>query len=571
MTPPPTNHFSKNKLLTEFIRLIIIVTTLFIVAVLYNIQSEKEKENDFLLDNSWTYLPGVSITSQGVRVLPLDQKIVHQDGSWPQANPPAHVRGQTLSVKGNFEISVGMRGAREGANFRLYSELPIIFDEWRRERKSLNIEVTSVDVILKMWDGNSSTSFDIRKFPVTVEEKTTVTLRKIGEEIHVLFDGRELGTMPHHNIFDEGKIWFGAEANIKGKGWTMTNLRAKGLPRGSVKIIPPPSIVLEKTDGDSLQNLAKEGGHKLLIGTAISYYPMFFDEKYRKVATEHFGIITPENSFKPQFLHPLPEVYAYEEGDSIVEIALANDIQVHGHTLVWGKANPDWINLGEKIERKQIMLDHIKNVVTHYKGKVVSWDVVNEIMSDKHEDYENNGSGLRDNIWFESMGEEYIELAFRTAHEKDPNAVLYINEYGLERDGERWDAFVRLIKRLRQKSVPIHGVGFQGHVYHETDEIDPNILKKHMEELSRMGLRSRISEIDVYGDNPNVQSRQYTEVLRACLEVESCTAFSMWGITDRYGSTAAADRYPEVYGDSLLWDTEMKPKVGFFNLQSTFK
>jgi len=559
------------KHILELLRLTILVSIVFVILIISNLENQKTKRGDVLLGNEWTYLPGASVVPGGIRILPLDQKIIHQDGSWPQANPPAHVRGQTLSVSGDFELSIGMKNAREGASFRLYGELPIIFDEWRRERKSLNIEINKEAVILRAWDGNSSTSFDLRKFPVEVKEISLLTLRKTGEIIYIILDGQELGSMPHHNIFDAGKIWFGAEANINGKGWILTRLSAKALPGGKVEINPPLSLVIDQTEGETLKNLAQKNKRKLPIGTAISYYPLFFDEEYRETATQQFSIITPENSFKPQFLHPKPKIYAYEEGDSILEIALANGMVVHGHTLIWGKANPEWINESEEIERRQIMLDHIKNVVTHYKGKVVSWDVVNEIMSDKHSDYEKGGAGLRNNIWHEAMGEEYIELAFRAANEKDPGAALYINEFGLERDGERWDAFVRLLKRLKQKNVPVHGVGFEAHVYHDTDIIDPKILKKHMEELALMGLKSRISEIDVYGDNPNIQSRQYNEVLIACLEVPTCTAFSMWGITDKYGSTAAADRYPEVLGDSLLWYKDMKPKVGFFNLLETLR
>ncbi len=213
-------------------------------------------------------------------------------------------------------------------------------------------------------------------------------------------------------------------------------------------------------------------------------------------------------------------------------------------------------------------IHHITAVAGRYKGKVAQWDVVNEPLSEDDIDYSLVQKGLRKHMWSDAMGEEYIDIAFKAAHAADPSAKLFLNDFGLEKDGDRWDAFLGLVKRLQSRGVPIHGVGFEAHVYHSpADDIDPAVLQRHIQVLAALGLESRISEIDVLGDDPAFQAKQYADVLRVCLSEPTCTSYGVWGITDLYGSTALSDRYPVMPGDSLLWDTSFTPKVALKSLQ----
>lgn len=118
---------------------------------------------------------------------------------------------------------------------------------------------------------------------------------------------------------------------------------------------------------------------------------------------------------------------------------------------------------------------------------------------------------------------------------------LYLNEFGAEADGPRWDALYALVVRLKGRGVPIDEVGFQSHIHEAGDHIDPAVLRSHIAALAELGLSARISEIDVYGESPRVQATQFAGVLGACLSEPTCTSFSTWGITDRYGSTAEHD------------------------------
>ena len=125
---------------------------------------------------------------------------------------------------------------------------------------------------------------------------------------------------------------------------------------------------------------------------------------------------------------------------------------------------------------------------------------------------------------------------------------------------------INLLQALKSAGVPIDGVGFEAHVYEVGDQINGAVLSEHMQQLARMGLKARISEIDVHGESPQVQSQQYGAVWSACLSNNNCSAFSTWGITDLYGSTTTDHTYPAEYGDDLLWNDHYVPKLAQTNL-----
>lgn len=165
------------------------------------------------------------------------------------------------------------------------------------------------------------------------------------------------------------------------------------------------------------------------------------------------------------------------------------------------------------------------------------------------------------------MGEEYIDLAFKTARKADPLAKLYLNDYGFENNGQHWDALLSLVKRLKQRNVPIDGIGFESHIYTDGDYINAKELKEHMKILAELGLLTRISEIDVTQDDEKEHINQYATALDVCLQSPNCTSYTTWGISDLYGSTTRSDRYPLTYGTSLIWDKELKAKPVYKALQ----
>lgn len=549
---------------------VLIAMSILIIFLLIQSQTAN-KFNNILHGYDWSHLSGATVTKEGVLITPLNQSIIHQDGSKAQLNPPVNVRGPHLEFSGDFEIRATMDGIEDGASLQLYGQAPIIYDEWRQERPSIRIDISNKNVEARIWDGSSTTPMDIRSFNLGLYKNAELNLKREDGKIILTVNGNRLGSLPDHNIFSNGTIWFGLDGNDKGDGWTLNNLQARALGDDSIEVVDAPSLSVSREDPNLLRNLADNLPRKMPIGVALSVNPLFTDESYKNIAMSEFNLVTLESSIKAQFIHPASDKYDFTDADNIIAMAETNNQYTHGHTLVFAKSNPSWMTDAPKKDLPKIMTEHIKNVVGHYKGRMDSWDVVNEPLSEKDEDYENGGTGLRRSFWQETMGESYIDQAFIAAREADPSAKLYLNDYGIEHEGKRWDALLALVQRLKSRNVPIDGVGFESHVYTATDKIDFEVLQAHMKILSDLGLSVRISEIDVTGKDPQFQADQYSGVLSVCISEPSCTSYTTWGVSDLYGSTTVADRYPLLLGSSLLWDKDMKPKPAFTAIQNTLR
>lgn len=207
---------------------------------------------------------------------------------------------------------------------------------------------------------------------------------------------------------------------------------------------------------------------------------------------EHFNSITPENLLKWERVHPEPGQYNFEPADAFVEFGEQNDMFIVGHTLVWHSQVPDWVfetDNEEVIGRDallQRMKAHIDSVVGRYQGRIHGWDVVNEAVLD-------NG-GTRESKWHQIIGEDYIEKAFHYASEADPDAELYYNDYNLWIPEKR-DAAIRLVKRLQEKNIPIHGIGMQAHLKIDMPSVD--LIEQSIQAFSELGLKVMITELDI--------------------------------------------------------------------------
>jgi endo-1,4-beta-xylanase len=201
--------------------------------------------------------------------------------------------------------------------------------------------------------------------------------------------------------------------------------------------------------------------------------------------------------------------------------------------------------------------------MSHYRGKIGSWDVVNEPIGE-------DDTTLHQHIWYQAMGEDYIKIAFAAAREADPQAKLFINEYGLEQEGERWNKFLSLVTRLKADGAPIDGVGLQAHVYDiENDAIDPDTLRAHIRSLAQLGLIVRISEMDVDSrGGTEVQAQQYAGVLDTCLTEVACVSWTTWGVSDAYNMWQDDERKLQ-RGQDLLWNVEYQPTKAVSRLTAT--
>lgn len=322
--------------------------------------------------------------------------------------------------------------------------------------------------------------------------------------------------------------------------------------------LPTPHTPPQAGAAGTLRYLASQ--HGLLIGAAVDARALQSDPKYAQTLSREFNVVVPENVMKFAEIHPSPQNYDFTAADQLVSFATANGMLVRGHTLLWYREDPAWVKSGNysKTQLEQILHDHIATVVGRYKGRIFAWDVVNEALDD-------NGN-LRDNVWLRGIGPEYIDMAFTWAHQADPSALLFYNDYNGEGMNAKSDAIYNLVKGLRQRGVPIGGVGLQMHVT-VTNHPSPDDLKANIERLAGLGLVVHITELEVRLPQPvnssslAAQAQVYRDVIGTCLaEVNACQALVTWGLSDKYSSVPSI--YPG-FGSALIFDPSFNPKPAY--------
>ncbi|MGI8635815.1 MAG: endo-1,4-beta-xylanase, partial [Segetibacter sp.] len=240
------------------------------------------------------------------------------------------------------------------------------------------------------------------------------------------------------------------------------------------------------------------------IGVAVGPRNLAGDEA--QLILQQFNSLTPENAMKMGPIHPQEDRYFWTDADSIVSFAQRHGLRVRGHNLCWHNQAPRWMftdKEGNNVSKEvllQRLKDHITTVVNRYKGKLYAWDVVNEAISDKPDEY------LRNSKWLEICGEEYIAKAFQYAHEGDPAAVLFYNDYN-EISPVKREKIHKLVKGLKDAGVPIGGVGLQAHW--AVNEPTRGQLDSTLKRFADLGLKVQITEMDisVYAKEHNAREK----------------------------------------------------------------
>jgi endo-1,4-beta-xylanase len=260
------------------------------------------------------------------------------------------------------------------------------------------------------------------------------------------------------------------------------------------------------------------------------------DDAFRKVAAAQFDSLTPENQMKWETVEPQPGQFAFQAAEPLVTFAAEHQMRVRGHTLIWHSQLAPWVKSRSGEALHAAMISHIQAVVGHWKGRVAQWDVVNEALAD-------GPSGrLRADSPFSGLGPTFIDDAFLAAHQADPDAQLFYNDYDIEGAGTpKSDAAFALVRRLTQAGIPVHGVGLQMHVGPRHWPAAPRI-RANMERLASLGVLVELTEMDVAvgeiaGTIDQKLDRQRVithEIVAACLAVEACSGITFWGLSDRY-------------------------------------
>lgn len=321
------------------------------------------------------------------------------------------------------------------------------------------------------------------------------------------------------------------------------------------------------------------------IGVAVAPYNLKSDEA--NFILKEFNSLTPENAMKMAPIHPRENEYNWRDADSIVAFAERNGLRLRGHNLCWHNQAPNWMFVDKdgKTVTKEVLLqrlkDHITTVVNRYKGKLYAWDVVNEAISDKPDEY------LRPSKWYQICGEEFIAKAFEYAHAADPNAILFYNDYN-EISAVKRAKMYRLVKGLKDAGVPIGGIGLQGHW--AINEPSRSQLDSTIKQFADLGLKVQITELDisVYPKEhnarerrpedadttftPEKQQRQIDEY-KTIFEVfkkyrKVISGITFWNVSDR---RSWLDGFPVRNRKDypLLFDRNLQPKAAFWEVVKT--
>jgi endo-1,4-beta-xylanase len=260
----------------------------------------------------------------------------------------------------------------------------------------------------------------------------------------------------------------------------LTACSKKNSQGGGTVTPPPPPVVVADT---VLYNMMP-----FKIGASVSVNLMKNNTKYSGVVTKEYNSITAENAMKFGGLHPAENTFFWTDADYLISYAQANNKRIHGHTLNWYTSLPGWVTnfVGDSTAWENLLKTHIQTVVTHFKGKVASWDVVNEAFND-------DGT-LRNSIWVQHLGTDYIARCFQYANQADPDAILFYNDYGHEYSSAKRTAINNMIASLKTRSIPIHGTGMQFHM--TSTQTDANISAA-ITSAAATGLKVHISELDI--------------------------------------------------------------------------
>jgi endo-1,4-beta-xylanase len=331
-------------------------------------------------------------------------------------------------------------------------------------------------------------------------------------------------------------------------------------------------------ESDSTKGLKDFYKKYFTMGVAVT--PQNLEGAESALILKHFGSVTAENAMKMGPIHPEENKYFWDDADKIVNFAVSHGIKVRGHNLCWHSQTPKWMftDAEGKTVSKEVLLarlkEHITQVASRYKGKIYAWDVVNEAVDD------NDSLYLRNSQWYKICGEEFIAKAFQWAHEADPKAILFYNDYNTEIPAKR-DKIYRLMKSLIDAGVPVNAIGLQGHW--SSDDPSEKELRTSIEKFASLGLKVQITELDVSVYTKNDKDRtdsaftpereqkqidQYKMIFRVLRDKKYkniLTGVTFWNVSDKHSwldgfGTRGRKNYP------LLFDQNLKPKKVYWEV-----
>jgi endo-1,4-beta-xylanase len=336
---------------------------------------------------------------------------------------------------------------------------------------------------------------------------------------------------------------------------------------------------------DSLRALAAPIG--LRVGNAINMGKLNVDATYTSIVANQYSTVTPENVMKWDSIEPTQGQLNFGPGDQLIAFAQQHGQLVRGHTLLWHNQLPGWLTTGvsngtiSTDQLRDILKQHIFAEAGHFRGKIWQWDVANEVFSNTFDGTPPLANGMNSgDFWVKNLGPDIVAQAFRWAHQADPHALLFYNDFNIAgQDGTnaKADAVYAWAKSILAQGVPINGIGEQGHLDTQFG-FSGTVFKNDLARYASLGLKVAVTEADVRTFVETTDSLQtptdklalfaqpfeFDQEMKACLAVSACISFTIWDVDD-------ADSWvPGTFkgeGFATLYDTNLQPKTAYTTLQ----
>jgi endo-1,4-beta-xylanase len=352
-------------------------------------------------------------------------------------------------------------------------------------------------------------------------------------------------------------------------------LLSTGLAAGGAVLLRPSLAAGETSQeiGGSASLKAHAARSNRLFGFAVNTAVLRTNPAYRALLRQQCSILVAENAMKWKPLRPTADTFHFDEPDSLVDFATSSGIMVRGHNLCWHESLPDWFaSTTTKANARDLLTTHIRTVAGRYKGRIHSWDVVNEAI-DPHDGLP---GGMRNSPWLQLAGPDYVDIAFRTAREADPSALLTYNDYGFEEESPAAEAkraaILQLLRGMRQRKVPLDAVGIQSHL--KAGHTYGPGLRQFLDACNQLDLQIFITEMDV--DDRELPAdtamrdaavaKIYRTYLELVLAAPRVGAVLVWGVDNGHtwlnsGMRKRPDGLPQ---RALLFDEKLQPTPAFF-------
>ncbi len=458
------------------------------------------------------------------------------------ADPPAD---QTIAVEdGKLCVTMTSAGSNPWDEILGYSGIALVKDTYYKISFSASADVERT---IKFKTGLGSAPYS-DYFVQTVSLTTTpqdftVTYRSVRDDPMAQFQF-QIGKTP-------GKVCF-------------DNIAIEDVPAPVDEPYTTPSLT-----GKPLSAFPKV----VMMGTAVDTPIFLSNPRHNQIVANEFNMITPANSMKMNLIQPVQGMFDYADTDALRAWATSKNLEFRGHPLVWHTQAPDWIKGTEftRDEMIQFMYAHIDALMGHYQG-LPYWDVVNEALDD-------SGNGFRSTFWHDRIGDDFIDLAFARARAADPNTKLFYNDYNIEQAGNpKGDSAFNFVKALKDRGVPIDGVGLQAHYFVTPDGGTSGVpsmdaIRANMARYAEIGVEVHITECDFRLGKPldqaktDMQSKFYSELLQICIDAPNCSHFTVWGLSDL--DSWVPSTFTE-YDYAHLYDSALMPKPAYQAMTQVF-